>query len=217
MSQPPVGPPAGQPWPLQKDQQFLQQPTVQFPPPGQSSGGFPPPQLPRKTSVYQRPWFAVLALFLVVGTIGSALDGKDGNSTAVSATTPSESPSPEPVAPPVSSTPTAPVAPPASAAPTTPAPTTPEPAAVPPTQSTPVVVDFAMPAVVGMDLQSAQNLIQTNGVFVSLSHDLLGTRAQVLDANWTVCTQNIPAGERVTGEVEGAIDLGVVKLGEPCP
>jgi hypothetical protein len=74
-----------------------------------------------------------------------------------------------------------------------------------------------MPAVVGMDLQSAQNLIQTNGVFLSLSHDLLGTRNQVSDANWRVCTQNVAAGQRVTGDVEGAIDLGVVELEELCP
>ncbi|MGY1697733.1 hypothetical protein ACI780_22785 [Geodermatophilus sp. SYSU D00814] len=84
------------------------------------------------------------------------------------------------------------------------------------TQAAPVV-DFSMPAVVGLTLQDAQDLIQTNGVFLSLSHDLLGSRSQVLDANWKVCTQNIPAGQQVTGNVEGAIDLGVVKLEESCP
>jgi hypothetical protein len=74
-----------------------------------------------------------------------------------------------------------------------------------------------MPSVVGMDLQSAQDLIQTHGVFLSVSHDLLGMRNQVLDANWRVCTQNVPPGQQVTGDVEGAIDLGVVKLEEACP
>ncbi len=68
-----------------------------------------------------------------------------------------------------------------------------------------------------MTLQDAQDLIQTNGVFLSLSHDLLGTRSQVLDANWRVCTQNVPAGQRVTGNAEGVIDLGAVKLEETCP
>ncbi|MGY1833473.1 hypothetical protein ACI8AA_23910 [Geodermatophilus sp. SYSU D01180] len=92
-------------------------------------------------------------------------------------------------------------------APTTPAPVTP---AAP-------VVDFAMPSVVGMTLQDAQDLIQTSGVFLSVSHDLLGARNQMLDANWKVCTQNVPAGQRVTGDVEGAIDLGVVKVEEFCP
>ncbi|MGY1653390.1 hypothetical protein [Geodermatophilus sp. SYSU D01119] len=120
------------------------------------------------------------------------------------------------------STPSAPATS-SAAAPTTPAPTpAPEPAVAPaPTpQVTPPpapVVDFAMPAVVGMTLQDAQDLIQTNGVFLSLSHDLLGSRNQVMDANWRVCTQNIAPGQRVTGNVEGAIDLGVVKLEELCP
>jgi hypothetical protein len=68
-----------------------------------------------------------------------------------------------------------------------------------------------------MDLQSAQDLIQTNGVFFSTSHDLRGSRQQVLDSNWIVCTQNVPAGQQVTGDVEGAIDLGVVKREESCP
>ena len=114
-----------------------------------------------------------------------------------------------------STVPPAPVAP-TAALPSLPPTTVPPPSPVPTTQAAPVV-DFAMPSVVGMDLQSAQDLIQTNGVFLSLSHDLLGTRNQVLDANWRVCTQNVAAGQRVTGDVEGAIDLGVVKLEETCP
>jgi hypothetical protein len=74
-----------------------------------------------------------------------------------------------------------------------------------------------MPDVVGMDLQSAQNLIQTHGVFLTVSHDLLGSRNQALDSNWRVCEQNIPPGQRVTGEAEGQIDFGVVKREELCP
>jgi hypothetical protein len=74
-----------------------------------------------------------------------------------------------------------------------------------------------MPDFVGMDLQSAQNLVQANGVFFSQSHDLLGSRSQVLDSNWLVCDQNIPVGQQVTGDAEGAIDFGVVKRGEACP
>ncbi|MFQ1000574.1 hypothetical protein [Modestobacter sp. SSW1-42] len=80
-----------------------------------------------------------------------------------------------------------------------------------------VVVDFAMPDMVGTNLQVAQNTMQTNNVFYSVSHDLLGTRNQVMDGNWQVCDQNVPAGQRVTGDVEGAIDFGVVKLEETCP
>ena len=51
-----------------------------------------------------------------------------------------------------------------------------------------------MPNAVGMDLQSAQNLVQDNGVFLSTSHDLLGSRQQMVDSNWIVCDQNIPPG-----------------------
>ena len=79
------------------------------------------------------------------------------------------------------------------------------------------VVDFAMPDMVGANLQVAQNTMQDNGVFWSVSHDLLGIREQVVDGNWQVCDQNVPAGQRVTGQVEGAIDFGVVKLEERCP
>jgi hypothetical protein len=112
-------------------------------------------------------------------------------------------PSTSPAVPPAASTP-----PPAVA---------PSPTTAPPTTPAAPVVDFAMPSVVGMNLQDAQNLIQTNGVWLSVSHDLLGTRNQLIDSNWKVCDQNIAPGQRVTGDVEGAIDLGVVKLEESCP
>jgi hypothetical protein len=98
----------------------------------------------------------------------------------------------------------------------TPAPAATSSAPAPVTATAPVV-DFAMPALVGLDLQSAQNAIQANGVFLSRSHDLLGMRNQVVDSNWVVCTQNIPAGEQVTGDAEGLIDLGVVEREELCP
>jgi hypothetical protein len=92
----------------------------------------------------------------------------------------------------------------------------PAPAAQTPSAAAPVV-DFAMPNMVGVNLQVAQNTMQENGVMYSVSHDLLGMRSQVMDGNWQVCDQNIPAGQQVVGDVEGAIDFGVVKLGEPCP
>ena len=86
-----------------------------------------------------------------------------------------------------------------------------------PRETTSSQVDFVMPDVVGMDLQSAQKLVQTHGVFLTVSQDLLGSRTQVLDSNWLVCDQNIPPGEHVTGDAEGEIDFGVVKRGESCP
>jgi hypothetical protein len=193
MNQPPPGPPTGQIWSV----------------PQGPTPGFPPPVPPKQTPVYLRPWFAVLALVLVVGTIGSALRGGDDEGTATAAAgtttvtqTVTATPSPQPVVPPVASTP-----PPAVAPSTT---TAPPPPPAP-------VVDFAMPSVVGMNLQDAQNLIQTHGVFLSLSHDLLGTRNQLVDSNWIVCDQNIPPGEQVAGDAEGQIDLGVVKREEFCP
>ncbi|MGY1705324.1 hypothetical protein ACI79C_12180 [Geodermatophilus sp. SYSU D00697] len=96
----------------------------------------------------------------------------------------------------------------------------PTPAAAPATQTTGAAaptVNFPMPNMVGMNLQVAQNTMQANGVMYSVSHDLLGIRNQVLDGNWQVCNQNIPAGQQVVGNVEGQIDFGVVKLEERCP
>ncbi|PZA23086.1 hypothetical protein DMO24_01560 [Modestobacter versicolor] len=74
-----------------------------------------------------------------------------------------------------------------------------------------------MPDLVGLDLQTAQDTVQGNGVFFSVSHDLLGTRNQVVDSNWIVCSQNVAPGQQVTGDVEGQIDFGVVKRGEGYP
>jgi hypothetical protein len=93
---------------------------------------------------------------------------------------------------------------------TTPVVTTPAPTSAP-------FVAFAMPRFVGMDLQSAQDAVQTHGIFHSRSHDLRGVRHQVLDSDWMVCSQNIPAGTRVTSDIEGQIDFGVVKRAESCP
>jgi hypothetical protein len=76
---------------------------------------------------------------------------------------------------------------------------------------------FAMPRYVGMDLQSAQDAVQTHGIFYSISHDLRGSRHQILDSDWIVCTQNIAPGQQVTSDIEGQIDFGVVKRAETCP
>ena len=78
-------------------------------------------------------------------------------------------------------------------------------------------VAFAMPTFVGMDLQSAQNGVQSHGIFFSKSHDLRGSRHQILDSDWIVCTQNVAPGQQVTSEIEAQIDFGVVKRSETCP
>ncbi|WP_104526362.1 hypothetical protein [Blastococcus atacamensis] len=150
---------------------------------------------PAAKPFYKRPWFVVVAGIIVLGTIGNAVGAGDEKPTDEAAATSTSAaapttPAPQAVAPPVATTPAT------SAAP---------------------VVDFVMPDLVGIDLQTAQNAVQDNGVFLSLSHDLLGSRNQALDSNWMVCDQNIPAGQRVTGNAEGAIDFGVVKREEFCP
>lgn len=81
-------------------------------------------------------------------------------------------------------------------------------------------VDFTMPDLRGQDLQSAQDEVQELGVLLSRSHDLRGTRAQVVDSGWRVCAQTPAAGTRVRGSAtdwEGRIDFGVVRLAEACP
>lgn len=143
---------------------------------------------------------AVALSFAVVAAVSACGSGEAGSDSAASSEPSSEAPTT-----PLQQSPSEAPAPPTSTAP--PAPTTPaEPA-----------VNFSMPNFVGMDLQSAQDLVQTNGVWLSVSHDLLGSRSQAIDSNWMVCDQNIPVGQQVTGDVEGAIDFGVVKREEICP
>lgn len=82
----------------------------------------------------------------------------------------------------------------------------------PPTSAT-------MPDLVGSQLQSAQDRIQslTNfGIAVTTSHDATGAgRHQVWDRNWKVCSQNIPPGTAIDSGTR--IDFGAVKIEESCP
>ncbi len=181
-------------------------------PPYDPSGQFataPLPPAPTRKPFYKRPavWAVAGALLVGVG-IGNA--GEETGEASASATSSASSSAPSSVA--VAPTP----APVTVTVTETPAPV-PSSSAPAPAPATTPVVDFAMPGLVGLDLQTAQNLIQQNGVFLSRSHDLLGMRNQVLDSNWVVCTQNIPVGQQVIGDAEGAIDLGVVKREESCP
>jgi hypothetical protein len=79
--------------------------------------------------------------------------------------------------------------------------------------------EWAMPGLVGMVLQDAQDQVQSltgGAVYFTDSHDLTGQgRNQVLDDNWQVCTQNIAPGAVLTAA--SRVDLGVVKVGEACP
>lgn len=91
---------------------------------------------------------------------------------------------------------------------------TPQPVA---TETAPPATDIStrvpMPAVVCMNLQAAQDLIQTAGVFYSRSEDATGQgRKQVVDRNWVVVAQTPAAGALID---EGDAVLSVVKVGEP--
>ncbi|MCV7288195.1 hypothetical protein H7J87_23005 [Mycolicibacterium wolinskyi] len=79
---------------------------------------------------------------------------------------------------------------------------------------------WTMPNLIGMDLQGAQDAIQslTRGqVWLSTSTDLTGQgRAQISDRNWQVCSSTPPPGMSFTTTTE--IDFGVVRIDtEECP
>lgn len=70
-----------------------------------------------------------------------------------------------------------------------------------------------VPDVVGQALDIAKTTLQTAG-FDAAPQDLLRGRNQLLDSDWTVCTQSpgpVPTTQRAT------VDLGVVKKAETCP
>ena len=78
----------------------------------------------------------------------------------------------------------------------------------------------AMPNLIGVDLQGAQDAIQslTRGeVWYSRSIDLTGQgRAQISDRNWVVCTSTPPPGAKFNASTE--IHFGVVRIDtESCP
>lgn len=75
---------------------------------------------------------------------------------------------------------------------------------------------FVVPDLTGMNLQLAQDTLQSLGSYLIDQEDASGLdRIQVLDSNWQVCSQSPPAGTMVP--VEAVILLASVKLGESCP
>lgn len=75
---------------------------------------------------------------------------------------------------------------------------------------------FKMPALVGANLQVAQDELQALGSFFLTQTDATGEgRFQVLDANWKVCYQDPKAGAETS--VLELVELGAVKLEEICP
>jgi hypothetical protein len=78
---------------------------------------------------------------------------------------------------------------------------------------------FTMPELVGVNLQDAQDRIQSvtgDPLFLTSSHDATGRqRMQIRDRDWKVCSQNVAAGAHF--EMKAKIDFGAVKLTEDCP
>lgn len=72
----------------------------------------------------------------------------------------------------------------------------------------------ALPDVVGQDLQAAQDTAQAAGFYVLDDQDASGqNRLQVLDRNWTVCSQKPEPGTHPT---DTPVTLYAVKDGEAC-
>ncbi|MDN4479685.1 Ltp family lipoprotein [Demequina muriae] len=79
-----------------------------------------------------------------------------------------------------------------------------------------VPTTFVMPEVVGSNLQDAQDSLQALGSYLVDQEDASGEgRLQLVDSNWTVCTQEPAAGAEVP--VEARVLLAAVKDDEPCP
>ncbi|MDH6199074.1 beta-lactam-binding protein with PASTA domain [Mycobacterium frederiksbergense] len=79
---------------------------------------------------------------------------------------------------------------------------------------------WTMPNLIGMDLQGAQDAIQSltrGAVWFSSSTDLTGKgRAQISDRNWQVCSSTPPPGAQFGTSTK--IDFGVVRIDtEECP
>jgi beta-lactam-binding protein with PASTA domain len=75
---------------------------------------------------------------------------------------------------------------------------------------------FVMPNVVGMNLQSAEDLLQSLGNNTTTASDVSGEdRWVIVQANWKVCRQNPTARKKVPVQTAGV--LNVVKLAEVCP
>jgi hypothetical protein len=120
------------------------------------------------------------------------------------------------------SAPTGPPSPPTALLTPTPVPTSASvPTAAPTPTSVPTVSTvktWTMPNLVGANLQDAQDAIQSltdNAIFLTKSHDATGgSRQQLLDRDWKVCSQNVRPGTKITSDT--AIDFGAAKLDERC-
>jgi outer membrane biosynthesis protein TonB len=71
----------------------------------------------------------------------------------------------------------------------------------------------SVPDVVGQPLDLAKTRLQAVG-FTGHSEDLMRDRNQLVDSNWTVCTQDPRPGPAEEGS---DVELGVVRDSETCP
>ena len=80
----------------------------------------------------------------------------------------------------------------------------------------PAAASFVMPKFAGVNLQAAQDWLQSRGSYLMDQVDASGRgRFQIIDSGWYVCWQQPAPGTRVP--VTAMIRLGVVKLSERCP
>lgn len=168
------------------DQYGQQDPRYGYPPPdhGQYVRQQPPgpPWPPEKKGLSRNAKIGIGAgAFLLLAVIGLATGGGSGGSTASPATTTAAANAPA-VAPT-----TAPAAAPVPA-PLTSAPT-------PAAAVTPVAERKAVPNVVGMDHQAAQDALQAAGFYLLAEEDSTGQgRLLLWDRNWLVVSQDPVAG-----------------------
>ena len=74
---------------------------------------------------------------------------------------------------------------------------------------------FVMPKLVGVNLQLAQDTLQSKGSYLMDQKDHKGlSRLQIFDSNWKVCAQSPAAGKKVPTST--IVVLSSVKLSESC-
>lgn len=80
----------------------------------------------------------------------------------------------------------------------------------------PTITYFTMPNVKGLNLQLAQDLLQSKGSYLVDQEDALGlSRFQLVDSNWKVCRQSPKSGAKTA--TSAMVTLSSVKLTERCP
>lgn len=82
--------------------------------------------------------------------------------------------------------------------------------------ATPEEEIFVMPDFRGMNLQLAQDTLQSLGSYLLDQEDASGLgRVQILDSGWQVCGQSPPAGAETP--IESLVVLSSVRVDESCP